>query len=196
MTAVYGEPHIGLVVEGPGDAKSAPILLRNWLQLRGQYVDVLGKPVPCNGRENATCVGGVEGYVATAAARPGCKAVLVILDGEGDDVRELGPQLLRRLQRVTHLPAAVCLADRNWEDWLYASAETLRIDGFSYEAGKRKSIAAALKPTKYVKPTWQPRLTARMDIPLAASRSASLERLLQKFDALVAHCLDGGQGSV
>jgi hypothetical protein len=192
MTAAYGKSHVGLVVEGPGDAKAAPLLLRNWLQLRGDYIDPLGKPIPCNGRENATCLGGIEGYVATAASRPGCKAVLVILDGEGDDVCELGSRLLMRLRTVTHLPAAVCLADQHWEDWLYASAETLQIPDFKYEAGKRKSIAAALKPTKYVKPTWQPRLTARMDIELAARRSPSFQRLLRKFDELVAHCASEG----
>lgn len=100
MTATYGEPRIELVVEGPGDAKAAPLLLRDWMHLRGDYRDLLGKPIPCNGRENATCLGGIEGYVATAAARPGCKAVLVILDGEGDDVFELGPRLLGRLRSV------------------------------------------------------------------------------------------------
>ncbi|MFJ6787012.1 hypothetical protein [Streptomyces angustmyceticus] len=192
MTAAYGEPHIELVVEGPGDAKAAPLLLRNWLRLRGEYKELLGKPIPCNGRENATCLGGIEGYVATAAARPGCKAVLVILDGEGDDVCNLGLGLMQRLQSVTHLPAAVSLADHHWEDWLYASAETLQIPNFDYEEGKRKSIAAALKPIKYVKPTWQPRLTARMDIELAASRSPSLRHFLRKFDELVICCVGEG----
>ncbi|MEU4063561.1 hypothetical protein AB0F25_14210 [Streptomyces wedmorensis] len=91
---------------------------------------------------------------------------------------------------MTHLPVKVVLADHNWEDWLYASAETLQIDGFEYVPGRRGSVQAALKPTKYVKPTWQPRLTARMDIELAAGRSASLELLLREFDELSTHFLD------
>ncbi|MER5831491.1 hypothetical protein ABT116_11775 [Streptomyces sp. NPDC002130] len=184
MTAGPYSQHIGIVVEGPGDAKSLPILLRNWLLLKEDYRDFLGKPIPCNGRENATVQGGIEGYVATAASRPGCQAVLVVLDGEGDLVCELGPSMVQRARSVTHIPVELCLADRNWEDWLYASAETLQMDGFSYEPGRRRSIAAALKPVKYVKPTWQPRLTARMDISLAAERSPSLGRMLRKFDEL------------
>jgi len=184
MTASHDAQHLGIVVEGPGDARSLPVLLRNWLILKQDYRDFLGKPIPCNGRENATAKGGIEGYVAAAASRPGCKAVLIVLDGEGDLVCNLGPAMVQRARSVTHIPVELCLADRHWEDWLYASAETLQIDGFNYEEGRRKSIAAALKPIKYVKPTWQPRLTARMDIHLAADRSPSLSRMLRKFDDL------------
>jgi hypothetical protein len=185
MTAAFNSPHIGLVVEGPGDANSLPILLRKWLALREDYRDLLGKPIPCNGRENATVLNGIEGYTATAASRPGCKAVLVVLDAEKDCAAHMGPTLLSRAIEVCPVPVILCLAEHHWEDWLYASAETLEIDGFTYEEGKRKALSLALRPTKYVKPTWQPRLTARMNVELAISRSKSLARMLKKFDSLI-----------
>jgi hypothetical protein len=189
MTASPDDPHLGLVVEGPGDAKSLPVLLRNWMGVRDDYRDVLGKPVSCNGRDKAIVPLGIEGYIAVATARPGCCAVLVVLDGESDPVCEIGPQLSARAKKATQLPISVCLADRCWEDWLYASIETLEIaPDLRYSAENRGAgfIKNSLRPAKYVKPTWQPRLTARMDIPRAKSRNPSLSRMLERFDLLLA----------
>lgn len=187
MTASADAPHTGLIVEGQGDANSLPLLLRRWLDQRTEYRDILGKPAVCNGRDRAIAANGLERYVAAVSARPGCRAVLVVLDTEGDPACNLGPELLARAQTITRMPVAITLADRGWEDWLYASIETLRI-GSGLEYDKRLQgtsvIKEALKPARYVKPTWQPRLTARMDIELAMSRSPSLSRMLQKFDEL------------
>lgn len=178
-------PSLGLVVEGPGDVEAVPLLLRRYLTLKGNYGPALGKPVCCNGRNRALVENGLEGYVSAAAARPGCQGVLVVLDAESDLPCELGPSLLRRAEAVCRKPVAVCLAERNFEDWLFASAETLELEGLEYSAERsglgRIKVALA---EKYVKPRWQPRLTNRMDISLACSRSRSLERAIQKFDWL------------
>src|SRR5260370_35918928 len=121
MTASADEPHAGLVVEGPGDAISLPLLLRTWLAQRADYRDILGQPAICNGRDRALVTDGLEGYVAAVAARPGCRVVLVVLDTEGDPACNLGPKLLARAQTITRLPVAIALAHRGWVDWLYAS---------------------------------------------------------------------------
>lgn len=188
MTASFSDPHIGLVVEGAGDREALPVLLRKHLHSVGEFRDVLGKPVPAHGREKATAKGGLEGYVATAGLRPGCVGVLVVLDGEGDCVAELGPRLLERSCAVIGKPVSVALADRDFESWLYASAETLEI-GLAYEPrqGAQMAIASALRPTKYVKPIWQPRLAHRVELDLAVPRSASLARALERFDELRAN---------
>jgi len=84
-------------------------------------------------------------------------------------------------------PFAVALAEANFEDWLYASAETLDIGLGSYVPNVRglPAIVAALKPRKYVKPTWQPRLASRVDLELAGERNSSLTRMLERFDELL-----------
>jgi hypothetical protein len=196
MTASANDPHVGLIVEGQGDANSLPLLLRKWLEMRADYRDIIGKPAICNGRERALVAEGLEGYVAAVAARPGCLAVLVVLDAERDASCELGPRLLERARAITRLPVAVALAERNWEDWIYSSIETLRIDDPppAYDANQSgiSVIKQSLKPAKYVKPTWQPRLTARVDIELARPRSASLNRMLEKFDELIVVIPDDG----
>ena len=98
MTAAPEDPHVGLVVEGPGDFQAVPVLLRSWLGTSGDYRDILGRPVSCNGRDKALMPNGIEGKVASAVARPGCRGVLVVLDGDYDPVCTRGPDLLARAQ--------------------------------------------------------------------------------------------------
>lgn len=186
MAADPLSPHIGLVVEGAGDRNALPVLLRTHLHADGEYRDVLGKPVPFHGRQKALVPNGVEGYVAVAGGRPGCVGVLVVLDGEGDCVAELGPRLHARAEVTVGVPIRVALADADFEDWLYASAETLGFEGLTFQSGKRGAsvIKHALRPAAYTKPVWQPRLAARMDLNTARVRSASLDRMFQRFDEL------------
>lgn len=187
MTADPRAPHIGLVVEGAGDRGALPILLRDHLHSRGEYRDVLGKPVPFHGRDKALVPRGIEGYAAVAGGRPGCVGVLVVLDGEGDCVATLGPELVKRALTSVAVPVKVALADRDFEDWIYASAETLQFETLSYSphVHGQRAIKDAIRPAAYAKPVWQPRLTSRMDLALAASRSVSLSRMLQRFDELL-----------
>jgi hypothetical protein len=188
MTPPPDAPHLGLVVEGRGEVQAVPLLLRRRLSGRGVYRDLVGRPVSCNGRENALKPKGIEGKVAVAAVRPGCRCVLVLLDGEGDPVCELGPELLRRSRDVAAgKEVVVCLADRKYEDWLVASAESLQVPGLTYRPD-RDSVSVlkeALLPSKYIKPSWQPRLSHDLDFELASGRNPSLARFLAKFDTLI-----------
>lgn len=189
MTVMNG-PHVGLVVEGPGDKGALPALLRRHLEAQEKFADVLGKPVPLNGKGSATRPGGIEGYVATAARR-GCVGVLVLLDADKDSSCVLGPELLDRAQAVVGVPVVIAIAERDYEDWLYASIETLELSEHqTWDSSKRgKSvIESLLRPVAYAKPVWQPKLTYRMDHSLARGRSASFNRLLVKFDTLAALC--------
>ncbi|WP_219417281.1 DUF4276 family protein [Pseudonocardia nigra] len=186
MTPLPTQPHIGLIVEGPGDKNGVPVLFRRHLQDVGEYRDILGKPIPANGRGSITTPKGIEGYVSVAASRPGCRGILVVIDSDDDPVCELGPALLPRAQAVSKVPVYIALAERCYESWLFASAETLEL-GLTYDeaAHAQFAIKSGLHPTKYVKPVWQPKLSHRVDIGLACGRSPSLARALVKLDELV-----------
>lgn len=69
-----------------------------------------------------------------------------------------------------------------------ASAETLGLAGLTYSATRDPlfAIVEALRPRKYIKPVLQPSLTALIDFDRAVPRSASLQRLLVRFDGLLA----------
>jgi hypothetical protein len=187
MTARADEPHIGLVVEGRGEQYAIPILLRKHMMSNDDYRDILSSPVVCHGRDKALMPHGIEGFVATAAARPGCRGVLVVLDAETDEACVLGPAILLRAQGITGKPVVVCLAEPKYEAWLVASAETLQLEGLVYDSARNpEAIVRDALGQKYIKPTWQPRLTARMDLPLATPRSSSLRRFVDRFDQLLA----------
>ncbi|MEX8059925.1 hypothetical protein [Microbacterium sp. 16-032] len=190
VVLAHGAPHIGLVVEGPGDKGALPVLLRKFLHEKAEYREILGKPVTLKGKGSATTPGGLEGYVA-AAARPGCVGVVVLLDADDDASCQLGPELLARAEAVVGIPVVIVLAERDFEDWIYRSVETLDLgwEG-DWDATKRGGtvIDSLLPDGGYQKPVWQPKLTHRMDIELARSRSTSLNRLLNKVDGLVALC--------
>lgn len=182
------ERHLGLVVEGPGDVAAVPLLIGQMASARNLSLPRLGRPVSCSGRGRATREAGLEGFVAAAAARPGCRAVLVVLDGEGDPVCELGPELLARAETATSLPVRIILADPLYEAWLVASAESLGLAGLTYNAAKADPVAAikrALGSKKYVKPVWQPRLTERIDPKRVARRSHSFSRASKRLESLI-----------
>ncbi|TSD93232.1 hypothetical protein FOV72_20590 [Gordonia rubripertincta] len=188
MSAEVGNAHIGLVVEGRGDAGALPVVLRKFLYEQEVYGDILGKPIVANGISNALRNNGIEGFVSVAAGRPGCKAVLVVLDSDDECVVERGQVLLERSGAICAVPVVIALADRTFEDWIYASAETLELN-LDFEASRRgmSEISSSVKKVSggaYVKPTWQPRLAHRMDLDLAAGRSSSLKRLLDRFDQI------------
>jgi hypothetical protein len=184
MTAGVDDPHVGLVVEGPGDRNAVPVLFRQHLHAVGEFRDILGRPVSCNGRDNALIKGGIEGFVGIAAARPGCAGVVVVLDSEHDPACDLGPRLLARVEGIVSVPVRVCLAELTFEDWLAADFGSLGLGGRPDVRGGLAAIKSALRPRSYVKPTWQPRLAARVDIDVAASNSVSLRRALRQLDEL------------
>jgi hypothetical protein len=185
MNAHVNTSHIGLVVEGKGDKGAVPLLMRRVLHERGLYLEMMGQPVVTHGRGAMTAPGGIEGYVAVAAARPGCRVVFVVADADDDQSCKLGPELLARAQEITPLPVVIVLAERSFEDWIYASCETLELGFIEYRPHSRGSneikIAVAGTGSKYVKPLWQPRLTSRIDVELASRRSASFNRLVHKL---------------
>ena len=102
------------------------------------------------GRGNATCEGGIEGAVFAVSKRPGCKGVLVILDGESDPVCRLGPELVGRCSDLVGVSVVISLADVKFvESWLVASAETLELPQLTFEAGDPvRLIRQALHPRK------------------------------------------------
>lgn len=188
MSAPAGAAHLGIVVEGPGDKEAFPILLRKYLHSVGRYEDLLGKPVPLKGKGSATRANnGLEGYVL-AAARPGCCAVLVLVDADKDASCVLGPELLARAQAVTAVPVVVIVAERDFEDWIYTAVEHLDLGEAAWNSSERgkNAIESLLAPEKYVKSTMQARLTQRMDLDVARTRSTSLNRLFNKIDEILA----------
>lgn len=179
--------HIGLVVEGRGDAEALPVLLDLIQKSEGFALGNLGRPVVCNGVKNALRPGGIEGFVGAAAARPGCAGLLVVLDSDERPTCRMGPDLKARAESVTALPIVVALAENCFESWLVASAASLKLPGLTASNGKSNPVAAIqlrLADRKYSKPVWQPRLAARVDVDVAKRGSSSFGRLVERLHGL------------
>lgn len=187
MTAAAEDPHIGLIVEGPGDFGATPRLLRGYLHSIGMYQDMLGEPLAANGLGNLTVAGGIEKFVNIAQYRPGCAGILVIVDADRECPVSVGQGLLARVSD-SRVPVVICVADRNFEDWLYASLESFDLPGSPvFVAGEHGGAALhQLLPSGYRKTVDQPRLAARIDYGLVSGRNDSLDRLFTKVAELAA----------
>jgi Domain of unknown function (DUF4276) len=120
---------IGLVVEGHGDVKAAPILFRRI----GYDID---STVPLDvqqpirrPRSSLVCTAGeLERAVELAAlkARPR-GGVFVLLDSDDDCPATFAPRLLARTESAgMGLPVSVILPQREFEGWFLAAAESIR----------------------------------------------------------------------
>lgn len=118
--------HVGLIVEGAGDQQALPVLLRKHLSAINRDDVILAKPINSKGRGNLTKPGELERFVRLAATEPGSAGVLVLCDSNSDPPEELRQKLNGRCQQVgVGVPAVVCLAVREFENWIVASAETV-----------------------------------------------------------------------
>ena len=186
MTAAPDEPHIGLIVEGPGDLAAVPELFRRWIQSRGEWRDVLGKPLSTNGKGNMTTPNGIEGFVTAAAGRPGCVAVVVVVDADGDPACQLGPELLARAAAVSRRTVVVCVAVTTFESWILASAGSPGLEGLEFsESGSPDRALRLQLGGRYVKVTQQAGLASRIDFDVASDRSPSLRRATERLTGLL-----------
>jgi hypothetical protein len=205
------------IVEGHGEVRAVPILLRNWLRHRRfhRYFDVdLAGPVRAAGKgalkvaHNADDELGVEHYVEIALLR-GPDAIVVILDADEDAPEILASSLLARALSVApaNYPLAVIVARREYEAWFLAAFPTFRFrDGLTtlnFTLTRRslpprtdveaiadcKGYVADLIGVKKYEPTiHQPALTEILPFSSGMTRrSPSFGRLLTKLDALMSH---------
>lgn len=184
---------LALIVEGDGDEKALPIIVRSHLQQQGVYSLGVARPINAKGRGNIERVGQLERWLQLAARRSNTTGILVVCDADDDPACEFGPSLTERSRReVPHVPVRCCLAVREFENWIAASAETLapdsgqaRQDDFEHYSALRV-IRQWKAPRSYVKTLHQPSFAAGMDHSVVAERCPSFARLLRCIDELVA----------
>ena len=122
------------IVEGHGEERAVPHLIRRWLRRRQLHQSFVVPDLAINakgcGRLKAAYDRvrhvGIEHYVK-AALRNRADAILVVVDADGECANRaagngLGPELLARARAAaTQLPLAVVVANREYEAWFLAS---------------------------------------------------------------------------
>jgi hypothetical protein len=198
------------IVEGFGEEKAVPILVRHWLEHRhfDRCFDVPDCAVNAKGCGKLKAPHdpkrhlGIEHYVASAL-RGEPDAILIILDADKECLHRsrehaLGPELLERARRAAGpVPVAVVVANRTYEAWLLAGRSALArcslvldstqvrdLEDPERRAGA-KSVMGTFIGETYSPPVHQHELTHAMSFsPGSQARAPSLGKLLRELDRL------------
>jgi len=192
---------VAAIVEGHGDEKAVPLLLRRiWTELLGgEYIDVI-RPIR-HPRARLVQKGELEKAVQLAALKlsgsnPCSDAglVLILIDANSDAPCMLGPRLLDCAKAAApHVDIACVLANVEYETWFVAAAqslcghlslapeESLPEDPESSRL-KKAWIEKRYKGVKYSETIDQPAMTADMDLSLCRRRSPSFDKLCRELE--------------
>lgn len=190
MTAVAS------IVEGDGEVAALPVLLRRLVSWRSPSVntDIL-MPIRVYKDRFLNRSDEFSRHLKLAAAKCGDAGwILILFDADDDCPAVKGADVLSRAQAVVpHRRIAVVLANREYEAWFIAAAESLDgCRGFRYSAsdtstdpeGPRnaKGWVRDRMPAGYGETTDQPAFSQRFDMAAAHERSRSFRKLCSEWD--------------
>ncbi|WP_283138338.1 DUF4276 family protein [Rhizohabitans arisaemae] len=190
---------IAAIVEGDGEVQAVPVLLRRLVAevTPGLWADVA---MPWRmSRASMVAPGGIESTISRMASDSNAiTAFLILLDADDDCPADLGPRLLRRAQAARpDLRVAVVLANREFEAWFLAAADSLRgCAGLSVDLqapaapeqprgckewlSNRRIDGRPYSPKKH-----QTSLVAQMDLHSARKNSPSFDKLWRDVEYLI-----------
>jgi hypothetical protein len=190
---------VAAIVEGDGEATALPVLLRRLGDWRtpGIYTQVLA-PIRVHRDRFLNRDDEFRRHLLLAAAKCGENGwILVLLDVDDDCPAELGRIILERARAyVPHRRVSVVLANREYEAWFIAAAESLDGQrGFSFnprdaiEAERPRDAKGWMKNRitggAYRETTDQVAFSARMDLQQAFDRSRSFRKLCSEWSRQV-----------
>lgn len=197
MTAVAS------IVEGDGEVAALPVLLRRLTQWRGSadHVDVL-TPIRVYKDRFLNRPEEFSRHLKLAAAKCGNAGwILILFDADDDCPAEKGAAVLAQAQAIIpHRRIAVVLANREYEAWFIAAAESLDgCRGFQFRREdalfdpeiprNAKGWVRERMPAGYGETTDQAAFSAKFDLNLAHERSRSFRKLCSEWDKHVVQAL-------
>ena len=192
---------IASIVEGDGEVAALPILLRRvgtWLSPEKGFIDL---PTPIRVRRDRFLNREDEfrKMVLLAAAKCGESGwILVLLDADDDCPAELSARILERAHGIVpHRRVSVVLANREYEAWFLASAQSLHgRRGFafdfpqSFDAELRRDakgwLGERMASGTYREITDQPSFSALMDLQQTVEHSRSFRKLCSEWSKQMA----------
>ena len=188
------------IVEGDGEVAAFPVLLGRigeWLS--PEVPAAVLQPIRVRRDRFLNREEEFRRHLLLAAAKAGEDGwILVLLDADDDCPAELGPQVLERARGVVpHRSVSVVLANREYEAWFLAAAESLHGQrGFAFEnlpnfepEGPRDAkgwLGERMAGGKYRETTDQPAFSAMMDLKQAFDLSRSFRKLCSEWSAQMA----------
>jgi hypothetical protein len=196
-----GSITVAPIVEGHGETEAVRILIeRTWREIAGgQYAQVL-RPLRRPRTELIQRPGLERALLHTAnrvasVSQATSPLVLLLLDAHDDAVCVLAPRLSHIAQEVCgHLDFSCVLADREFETWFVAAAESLSqylsddlqtVAAVQDISGLGKAWVARHFRGTYSETVDQPRLTAAMDLVQVRARSPSFDKFCRELERRV-----------
>ncbi len=127
---------------------------------------------------------------------PGSR-LLVLLDADGSCPAELGPKLFERLiHRFPNQPVSVNVADREYESWFVASAESIAEhvgtnstfavpDNIEEIQNPKMWLELNVLNRRYKETADQASFSSRINVPIARRRSRSFDRFCSELQRLL-----------
>ncbi len=192
------------IVEGHGEVDAVPELLRRLLHEHLNVFDIqVAKPFRVK-RNQVVKSGILEARVAQATMKNAyAQAVLVLLDSDDDNPRDLWMDLVQRTWTPTPLPTAVVIIEKTFECWFLGVKDSLRgVCGIRTNAdpppnpeqirGPKGRLSSNMEGIRaYSEVDDQVRLVNRMDIRLCQDRCQSFKYLVHCVESLVAQMRTG-----
>lgn len=187
---------VASIVEGDGEVVALPVLLRRLADWRGpaDYVDVL-TPIRVYKDRFLNRPTEFSRHLQLAAAKCGDVGwILILFDADDDCPAEKGATVLAQAKAIIpHRRIAVVFANREYETWFIAAAESLNgCRGFQCDAQhvradpevprNAKGWVRDHMPAGYGETTDQPAFSQRFDMDLAHKRSRSFRKLCSDWD--------------
>lgn len=192
------------IVEGHGDVQAVPILLRRIAEAISPDSPI-DTPHPIRvPRSRLLKEGEIERAVELAARQSTANdAILILLDADDDCPAELAPRILTRAHGARRdRRTGVVLANREYEAWLLAAAESIaQLRGLGANLmppedpeairGAKEWLSQHMSASSYRETIDQAPLTARMDLE-AARRAPSFDKLWRTMKEI----LEGSDGEL
>lgn len=184
------------IVEGHGEVAALPILLRRIQQWQSpeRYLDVL-HPIRVRKDRFLNREDDFRRHLLLASEKSGSDGwVLIVLDADDDCPMVLGQDILKRANLLLpHKRISVVLANREYEAWFIAAAESLNGSrGFVYngdgdiDAERPRNakgwIGDRIINGGYSETVDQPAFSALMDLDSAHRRSRSFRKLCSELN--------------
>ena len=186
---------VAAIVEGDGEVAALPVLLRRigeW-QTPGHFIHVM-TPIRVRRDQFLNRDKEFSRHLSLAAAKCGEDGwILILLDADDDCPAILAKAIEQRARTlIPHRRISVILANREYEAWFIAAAESLNNQrGFTVSVSEiidaettrdaKGWIKARMVSRVYGEMTDQPAFSARMDLQQAFDRSRSFRKLCAEW---------------
>jgi len=185
------------VVEGDGEVRALPILLRRLAEAKGIYDIEVPPPIRVRRDQFLQRPEEFRRKLLLAAGKAQGGAVFVVLDADDDCPVEIAHQIHEGGRAFVHgATLHTVVADREYEAWLIAAAESL--------AGRRSLrddlrspdrpedirnakgwLSENMVDGRYHEVSDQPALTAVFDVAGACQRSRSFRKFVETFERVI-----------